>query len=267
MNPDFTISKYHQLLEALQKGTYAFQTYADFVRNPSARAVVLRHDVDARPSNALKFGNIQYHHGIAGTYYFRVTPGSWNPNVMKQLHCMGHEIGYHYEDFAWVKNKNAKTSEEIIRNAHTSFVLNLSRMRQVVPVETICSHGSPRSAFDNKALWQSFDYRNEGVIAEPYLDTPFDLVGYFTDTGRSWGGERFSLRDVATGTNRLRFPEIRSTDDLIRGISLNTLPNHLLLTFHPQRWHNSPILWLHEFMWQTLKNRVKLIIKRKRTQK
>ena len=64
---------------------------------------------------------------------------------------MGHEIGYHYEDLAMAKGNYEK--------AILSFEQNLAKLRHIVPVETICMHGSPLSKFDNRKIWEKYDYR------------------------------------------------------------------------------------------------------------
>jgi hypothetical protein len=56
-------------------------------------------------------------------------------------------------------------------------------------------HGSPLSKWDNRDLWKRYDYRDFGIIAEPYFDLDFDEVFYLTDTGRRWDGDRVSVRD------------------------------------------------------------------------
>lgn len=56
-------------------------------------------------------------------------------------------------------------------------------------------HGSPRSPYDNKEVWKKYDYRELGILAEPYFDIDFSKVLYLTDTGRRWDGERVSIRD------------------------------------------------------------------------
>lgn len=40
-----------------------------------------------------------------------------------------------------------------------------------------------------------YDYRNYGIIAEPYFDLDFSKVLYLTDTGRRWDGNKVSMRD------------------------------------------------------------------------
>ncbi len=59
-------------------------------------------------------------------------------------------------------------------------------------------HGSPLSKYDNKLLWKYYNYRDFGIIGEPYFDVNFSKVLYLTDTGRRWNGEKVSVRDKVT---------------------------------------------------------------------
>jgi len=65
-----------------------------------------------------------------------------------------------------------------------SFEINLSALRKIAPVKTICMHGSPLSKYDNRKIWEKYDYRDYGIIAEPYFDIDFNEVFYMTDKGR-----------------------------------------------------------------------------------
>ena len=94
--PDFTIKTYKVLLSALTDEGYAFQTFSGFLQSPADKVIILRHDVDARKENALQFAKIQYSLGICGSYYFRVVPASYDPEVMNKITALWHEIGYHY---------------------------------------------------------------------------------------------------------------------------------------------------------------------------
>ena len=61
-------------------------------------------------------------------------------------------------------------------------------------------HGSPLSKWDNRYLWKKYNYRDFGIIAEPYFDVDFSEVLYLTDTGRRWDGDEVSVRDKVEGT-------------------------------------------------------------------
>jgi hypothetical protein len=215
--PDFTINTFHKLLTTIKNHRYTFQTFAGFIKDPAQRVIILRHDVDARKMNSLKTAQLENELGITGTYYFRMVPQRFDEEVIKQIASLGHEIGYHYEDVSMevalrrascvvnrIKRRKTQdsrlTEEELLNAAIASFRENLERLRRVVPVETICMHGSPLSKYDNRILWEKYNYRDFGIIGEPYFDINFEEVLYLTDTGRRWDGEAVSIRDKAQGS-------------------------------------------------------------------
>ena len=184
---DFTFKIYKELLaEMLRKG-YEFQTYADFIKSPLKKSIILRHDVDDKPYNSLVFAKIQAELGIKGVYYFRAVSKSWNEFIIKEISLLGHEIGYHYENLS-VSNGNYKIAIE-------DFEKNLKKLRKIAFVETICMHGSPISKYDSRDLWKHYSYKDYSIIAEPYFDTDFNTVLYLTDTGRTWNNKSISIRD------------------------------------------------------------------------
>jgi predicted glycosyltransferase len=243
---DFTISLYNNLIQALQKNGYEFQTLKDFIVQPKQKASMLRHDVDELPYNSLKTAQIEYKSGIKSSYFFRIIPRSLNETVLKEIAEMGHEIGYHYEDLTLCKGD--------IDKAYDSFCRNLEKLRKLYPVKTICMHGSPLSRWDSKDIWRKYDYKKLGIIAEPYFDIDFSKVFYLTDTGRCWDGQRFNIRDKITTSFNLSF---HSTKDIIHAITTKKLPDQIMFTIHPQRWSNKPLPWIKELLAQNIKNIIK----------
>lgn len=255
---DFTLNKYQELINAILKQEYCFQTVQQYFESPIAKSIILRHDVDKRPAHSLKFAQIQHQLSIKGTYYFRCLPMSFDAKIIKEIADMGHEIGYHYENLSFIaQQKNIKNKDQLYSLAWDDFRTQLDRFRKLYPVKTICMHGAPLSKYDNKSLWEKFDYRSEGIIAEPYLDIDFLQDSYYTDTGRRWDGEQYSLRDSV----HINQEKARSTNDLIHLFDSKLLKDHILLTFHPQRWTNDPIIWLREYFLQSIKNEMKKMLK------
>lgn len=251
MKIDFTLSLYKFLITAFQFNQYTFQSFQNFLKEPALKSVILRHDVDKLPANALKMAQIEYSLGVAATYYFRVVPESWDEKVMAQIAALGHEIGYHYEDLTIAKGVHKKA----IRHFETQ----LARFRQSYPVKTICMHGSPLSRFDNRDLWKSYNYRDFGIIGEPYFDVDYTRVFYITDTGRKWNNADSSIRDrVDSGFD---IP-VRNTAHLVELIEQEALPEWVMITVHPQRWHDRPLPWIKELVWQNTKNVVKQNLKK-----
>ena len=244
---DFTTRIYKQLLVELINAGYTFQTFHDFMLNPAERAFVIRHDVDTRKKNSLHFAYIENALDLPTTYFFRILPKSFDPVIVSLIKSLGHEIGYHYEDLTLARGDKQK--------AIRMFEEHLTELRKYYPVETICMHGSPLSPHDNRELWQTYNYRDFGIIGEPYFDVNFNEVFYLTDTGRSWNKTVASVRDKVDGNFNL---SIRSTHDLIKKIP--DLPNRVMINFHPQRWNDSYLPWLRELIVQNIKNVAKRIL-------
>lgn len=250
---DFTLSTYRRLLSALKKAGYTFRTYEDFLSQPQdGKIVVLRHDVDKRPTYSLATARIEAQEGICAVYYFRAVPQSWNQDIIRQISQLGHEVGYHYESMATCSGDAARAYEDFGRN--------LSALRALVPVRTICMHGSPLSPYDNRAMWIQYNYKDLGLLGEPYLDTDFSQVFYLTDTGRRWNGFKSSMRDKVTDYQAQWAAQglvFRHTKDIIKALHASRLPALLMLTTHPQRWTSHLLPWFTELVLQNAKNVLK----------
>lgn len=250
MDLDFTISIYKKLLQSL-KEDYGFVTVDEFIgqQNLFGKLISLRHDVDLLPGHSLRFARIQHEMGIRGTYYFRAVPQSWDETIIKEIASLGHEVGYHYE---CLTSTNGNLEEAI-----TDFEKNLGHLRQLVPVSTICMHGSPMSKYDSKDIWEHYKYEDYGIVGEPYFDIDFRKVFYLTDTGRRWDGGKSSVRDKVDSGFRLSY---HYTDEIIKAAEEDVLPDKIMFTFHPQRWNDDFLKWLRELGLQRSKNVVKRLL-------
>lgn len=282
---DFTIKLYRILLETLTEQGFSFVTFRELLSNPGKMVVVLRHDVDKLPLNSLLLARIQHKMGIKVTYYFRAVQESWNDAIIKELADMGHEVGYHYEDMNRYKvhGRMRYVEEALARIAIESFAKNLENLRLIAPVKTICMHGSPIGRWDSRLLWKYYDFKDFGIIGEPYFNVNFEEILYLTDTGRKWNGNIVSVRDKASeNLEQLTFDKFsdwkvkpvrgslmnmtiasssyqnkylfRSTYNIIRAAERGELPDRMMITFHPQRWTDKPVRWIKELVWQNIKN-------------
>lgn len=258
MSRDFTLGKYTELLEELQKADYQFITFGDYCnKREGNRFVIIRHDVDLKADNSLVTARIEHQLGIKASYYFRVVEQSNKPEIIREIVALGHEIGYHYEDMTICQGD--------VEKAIAHFKEHLAYFRQFYPVKTICMHGSPRSKFDGRDLWRHYDYHNFGIIGEPYFDVDFSKLFYLTDTGRRWDGFNVSLRDkIPIHQDEWINKDLvyHSTDDIIKALHDCSFPKQLMLTTHPQRWVDKTWAWLEELAVQSVKNVVKGVIVR-----
>jgi len=294
---DLTIETYNKLLGILQNKGFVFQSFVGFIQKPGKKVIILRHDVDKLPENSLTIARLESSLGVRGSYYFRSVPSGHNEEIIRNVAELGHEVGYHYEDVSLAaerqktkvkrqkyKNQmvsdlqdrktarpqdNTNIEEELALIAIESFKENLAKLREIVPVKTICMHGSPLSKWDSRLLWKYYDYRDFGIIGEQYFDIDFNKVCYITDTGRMWDGDSFNIRDKGTGNRQLAigeeylmphaanlkpFPTFHTTFDIIRAAEEDRLPDKIMMTFHPQRWTDKPVPWVRELVGQNVKN-------------
>ena len=255
---DFTLKKYTLLLSTLQQKGYVLLTFKQYVEkeSPDKPFVILRHDVDLKPQNSLKTAQIEYELGIRSTYYFRIVPESNQPEYIRAITALGHEIGYHYEDLNLAKGNTEK--------AYENFQKNLAYFRQLYPVKTISMHGSPREKIDNRNIWKTYNYKDFNIIGEPYFDfLNREDVLYFTDTGRMWDGDKYNIRDKGIHKNKKNtLPQIHSTNDLIQWIETSDTQSPIMINTHPQRWTNNPLAWWRELITQSIKNQIKAFINR-----
>jgi hypothetical protein len=295
---DFTLKTYKRLLEALKDNFHRFYGFGELIAEDPDRYIVLRHDVDRKPFNAMALAEIEAAHGIRASYHLRIGIIANHYSVLQELADMGHEVAYHYEDLSAVCNNHRRAggnlSEEIIQEAVERFHVNLRFFRKSYPVNIISMHGSPLSAIDNRLLWKYYDYRGDGIVCEPYFDIDVSDLLYLTDTGRRWDGEKSNIRDrgrhfpasikgdpyaewmtrPVRGSLMCMTDEgkafragnrIRTTDDIIALASVKKLPQKVIINTHPQRWTDKPLPWINEFVFQSLKNQIKTVIRTNKT--
>lgn len=261
---DFTLYRYNTLLQQFLNYNYNFERFQD-IPFSHKQLVILRHDIDLKPHKALATAIIEYNLGIKGSYYFRMVPESFDVNIIKQIADLGHEIGYHYETMDTINEKyrinnlKIKNDEERIDEAYKLFCRNLELFRKVYPIKTICMHGSPKSAFDNRDIWKKYDYKQLGIIGEPYFELDFNEFFYLTDTGRCWNGYKYSIRDKIPQQDNWIYQGLifKTTKDIINALKEKSFPKQTMITVHPQRWSNNYIDWTKELVSQRFKNIVK----------
>lgn len=225
---DFTLTKYRELLTEL-KQHYQIVTVKDYFTGMTwapQPIVVLRHDVDRRPHNALRMAELETAMGISSTYYFRKS--TFNQYIIEDIENMGHEVGYHYEVMDKAKGD--------IGVAHAMFNSELEILRAWVPVKTCAAHGNPLTKYDNRTFWESFDLEQFGLVGE---GEKVECMDYLTDTGR-WN-KQYNLKDWITSNYG-------------RGYYFN---------IHPERW-NDGLAWYRQWMFDWGCNLVKrfLVLRR-----
>jgi hypothetical protein len=254
---DFTYPMYSRLLNAGRAGGYEFLPVREYVArrsdapadgptpdrtdeqtpNPTPdggtglpdRFVVLRHDVDRKPRNALAMARVEAEHGIESTYYVRTIDKTFRPDLIERIAALGHEVGYHYEDL--------DRADGDPRAALASFESELGRLRSLVDVDTVCMHGNPLSPHDNRDIWEYADFEQFDLLGEAYLSMDFTDVTYYSDTGRTWRDGDLKVKDHTMGEGEKAI-QVDTTPELA-GLLLSGRVDRVCLLSHPNRWAGS----------------------------
>lgn len=159
--------------------------------------------------------------GIQATYYFRY-PYTFKPEIIKKIHSLGHEVGYHYEVLGKVRGDYKKAIE--------LFEKELNEFRKIADVKTICAHGNPFYKHISLDLWKYYDFKNFDIKGEAFLSVTD--IEYFSDAGRRWIYKNKTIADT--------------TDELIKYIKSNEFEK-IYINAHPERWSPSNRDWLLDY--------------------
>jgi len=246
---DFTLKKYEYLLQAIKNTNYPTITVQDFLKFAPEKCIILRHDVDRAVKRNLEMARLEHSYGIKSTYYFRHVEETFKPEIIRQMADMGHEIGFHYEVMDKA-NGDPKKAIEI-------FIEELKDLRKITEINTVCMHGNPLKSWSNRDLWQEYDFKDFGILGEPYLSIDYNEVLYLTDTGRTWADLNIRVKDTIdrTGVNAAGtdLKTISSTDDIIQLVRSEKVSRICLLA-HPNRWCDDFGGWARELAFQNIKN-------------
>jgi hypothetical protein len=246
---DFTLKKYGKLIKAIKEAGYPVYTTYDWIKNPGKKGVIIRHDVDRKPKNALRMATLEMENKIRTTYYFRILKHTLKPDIISSIAEMGHEIGYHYEDLS-IANGDMEKAIQL-------FSKHLKTLREITPIHTIAMHGRPLSPYDNRDLWKVYNLDEFNLIGESFLSIDYSDKYYVTDTGRSWLDNSSNIRDrVEVSLNY----DVRNTNQLVDLIKSGKI-DKIALVAHPERWSDNPIDWGLQYIKDILINIIKRIIK------
>ena len=248
---DFTLHQYSRLLDTVSGLGLPVYGVLEWVLGSPDCGVLIRHDVDRKPGNALAMARLESKMSIRSTYYFRIVGSAYDVETIKAVADLGHEVGYHYEDLSLAGGDTTK--------AHAFFAAHLDQLRKICNVRTIAMHGSPLSRFSNLDMWETGTLGQYGLTADAFFSVDYAGVPYFTDTGRSWAASAANLRDRPKSAGP---PPVatRTTNDLVAFIVAARI-RRFALSAHPERWAGSMSDWCLQLALDTAVNGVKRILR------
>lgn len=248
---DFTQKKYAELCEAIVENNFIPITVRELIRGNSNKTFTIRHDVDRMVDNALELAKIENKYKIRGSYYFRF-PNTFNKTIIAKIAQLGHEVGLHYETMDKAKGD--------IKLAKKIMLKELSLFREVESVSTVAMHGNPITKFDNKDFWKKNNFKDYGLEGEVYLSVNFHNLIYLNDTGRTWHGNKYNLKDYAKKDEKLKTePNIETTNELISLIQKEN--KSIYINVHPERWSSNFFEYVYAYSKDFIVNQIKQVVK------
>ncbi len=99
---EFTYDAYISLIHLLKQKGYRNASYLD--HEQYNKVFILRHDIDCSLEKALQMANIEKDLEVKATYFALVSTDFYNilskssNELLKQITCLGHEIGLHFDE-------------------------------------------------------------------------------------------------------------------------------------------------------------------------
>lgn len=247
MARDFTLKAYAGIVDAALAAGYQPVQVGDWLDRirPDEPVIILRHDVDRRPENALAMAKLEAERNAFATYYFRTVGSAFNPPIIREIAAMGHEIGYHYEDFHMARYDPQR--------AYALYLENLDSLRRIAPIRSIAMHGSPLAKFSNMEIWKHRSFAESGV-KDCILSADWSDFLFFTDTGRSFDARLTNLRDTIGGKRAAGVTSSAAVGEYLR----THRPPFVQLNIHPERWSDKLWAWSRQLVVDTAANGVKL---------
>ncbi|HCU07041.1 MAG TPA: hypothetical protein DIC42_05640 [Holosporales bacterium] len=248
---EFTFISYKNIIQTFQSNDFKVVTFLEYIKTEKkiGKFLIHRHDVDRFPLQTQQMARMEAANNIKSTYYFRIIPSVFKPEIIREVAALGHEIGYHYEDLSLCGGDPKKSIEHFERS--------LDKLREFYPVETICMHGSPLSKWDNKTIWQQYDYRQYGIIADTSFDVDYQKVFYITDNGRAWNRTSVSVRDKVDSPYNI---PINNSFHLIDMVNQGKIPNHVMINAHPDTFFDFGFKYMLNWAFIETKNIAKWVI-------
>jgi hypothetical protein len=248
---DFTFKVFQDILLSFRANEYQIMPFIESLTHSedNTKRVILRHDVDRFPLQTRHMARMEAANNIKSTFYFRIIPSVFKPDIIREVAALGHEIGYHYEDLSLCGGDQKKSIDH--------FEKNLDKLRQFFPVQTICMHGSPLSKWDNKSIWLKYDYKKFGIIGDTSFDVNYQKVFYISDNGRAWNRTNVSVRDKVISPYDI---PIKNSNHLIDLIKQGDLPNQVMINAHPDTFFDFGVKYLLNWGFIESKNLVKWVI-------
>jgi hypothetical protein len=189
----FSLAAYERTLLKAKRLGYAFPTVSELGRGFGhlERLVLLRHDIDVSPLNALEMARLEHRLGVRSSYFVLMHSPFYNPgaaehwDALREIASLGFEVGLHYEvDF--FEARGLDPLQGVLDDAKAlGHLLGL-------PIRSVSQH-RPASGSLVREIDQHY--------VDAYRDELMHGLRYVSDSGFKWRGP--TLEDLLGEVDRI----------------------------------------------------------------
>ncbi|XVH33849.1 polysaccharide deacetylase family protein (plasmid) [Haloferacaceae archaeon DSL9] len=175
---EFTYEWYDEFLGELTAQGRRFRSYDEPMRSGD---VLLRHDIDWSPKNALRVASIEEQRGVKATYFFLLTSPFYNlfhkPNrvILDRIASMGHDIALHFSTHQYWNDEPPEAA--LVEEVESELRVLEELLGE--SVETVSFHRPPEWVFER--AYDSF--------ISAYEPRFFSEIAYRSDSNHRWRDE------------------------------------------------------------------------------
>lgn len=161
----------------LREQGYGFCDYHSYEDTP--RCVILRHDIDFSPEQAVRLAELEAAEGVRSTWFVLLRTAFYNPasktagDALRRILSFGHEIGLHFDEAAYVP---APEPDAVAQNIAEECGLLSALLKTGVSV--VSMHRPSQAALEA-------DYALPGIV-NAYGKAFFREFKYLSDSRRRW---------------------------------------------------------------------------------
>jgi hypothetical protein len=177
----FLFKEYEKFCENLaNSGVFSLSAAEVLKKNPK-KFLILKHDIEAKPKNALKIAKIEAKFGHKASYYVHFDIFKDNLELFKDIQNLGHEVSYHYD----VLDSNAGDFEK----AKKEFDKNIAFFeKEGFEIKSVCQHGNPlikrKGYTSNRDFFRKF--KDEYEFKDIVVNFKVGEFIYISDVGYQW---------------------------------------------------------------------------------
>ncbi|MEO1958048.1 MAG: hypothetical protein ABGX23_00690 [Nautiliaceae bacterium] len=247
----FLFSDYERFCEDLaDSGIFSLSAKEVIDKNPK-KFLILKHDIEAKPKNALKIAKIEAKFGHKASYYVHFDILKSNLELFKEIQNLGHEVSYHYDVLDSNRGDFKKAKEEFDKNI-AFFEKNGFK------IKSVCQHGNPlikRNGYtSNRDFFRKFgsEYKFRDIVVN-FKEEVGDFI-YISDVGYQW--------QIIPSPHTADINPQKTIKTSYEEMLNLAKKNSLIISSHPHRYFNTKVeAYFKHGVFNIIKNIAKIFYK------